>query len=169
MRIVVNDANILIDLVELELLPHFFDLEFQFYTTTLVLDELFDEQQEAFMPYIDQGLLIVADISAEELLEIALIQQSKPRLSEQDCSAFFQARSKGGTLVTSDKNLRKYAAQEAVEVHGHLWIFDQMVEAKTITGKRASDKLTELCEKINPRLKLPKHECTKRHVLWKNF
>ena len=39
MRIVVNDANILIDLVELELLPHFFDLEFEFQTTDLIIDE----------------------------------------------------------------------------------------------------------------------------------
>lgn len=45
MIVVVNDANILIDLVKLQLLPNFFGLEFEFYTTDLVLDELYDEQQ----------------------------------------------------------------------------------------------------------------------------
>jgi hypothetical protein len=43
MRIIVNDANILIDLVELQLLPQFFALEFEFYTTTLILEELLEE------------------------------------------------------------------------------------------------------------------------------
>jgi predicted nucleic acid-binding protein len=168
MRIVVNDANILIDLVELELLPHFFDLQFEFHTTALVLDELFEEQQKALTPYIDQGLLNVADISAKELVEISLLQQSKPKLSEQDCSAFYQASTKGGTLITSDKNLRKYASEKDVKVHGHLWIFDKMVEGNTISSQRASEKLTELCEKINPRLNLPPKECEKRLSNWQN-
>ena len=166
MRIIVNDANILIDLVELDLLPHFFDLKFEFHTSALVLDELFEEQQEALTPYIEQNLLIVSLISGEELTEIAKLQLSKPKLSEQDCSAFFQAKTKGGTLITSDKNLRKYATEEAVEVHGHLWIFDEMVEAATISPQRASEKLTELCEKVNPRLNLPSNECKKRHSSW---
>ena len=169
MRIVVNDANILIDLVELALLPHFFDLQFEFHTTALVLDELFEEQQEALTPYIDQNLLRVSDISAEELVEISNLQIAKPKLSEQDCSAFFQARTKGGTLITSDKNLRKYAAEQALEVHGHLWIFDKMVEAATISPQRASEKLIELCEVINPRLNLPQKECEKRHTAWQNL
>ena len=54
MKVIVNDANILIDLVELELLPHFFDLEFEFLTTELVLNELFEEQHSALLPYIDK-------------------------------------------------------------------------------------------------------------------
>ena len=40
MTIVVNDANILIDLVKLELLQSFFNLSFEFYTTDLVLGDL---------------------------------------------------------------------------------------------------------------------------------
>ena len=36
MRIIVNDANILIDLIKLRLLPDFFRLEFQFYVTNMV-------------------------------------------------------------------------------------------------------------------------------------
>lgn len=169
MRIIVNDANILIDLVELALLPHFFDLEFEFHTTDLVLDELFEDQQEALTTYMDQNLLMVSRISAKELDEIAKLQLSKPKLSEKDCSAFFHARTKGGTLVTSDKNLRKYATDEKLEVHGHLWIFDKMVEAATISPQSASEKLTELCSEVNPRLNLPIKECEKRHNTWQSL
>jgi len=86
----VNDANILIDRVDLKLLPHFFQIECEFHTTELILAELLDEQQEALLPYIETGKLIV-DIISEDLVEIYTIRISKPALSEQDCSAFYQA------------------------------------------------------------------------------
>jgi hypothetical protein len=80
-RIVVNDANILIDLVELELLPHFFNLEFEFQTTDLVLDELLDTQLSMLMPYIDQGSLIVEPMTDEDIIEIKLVELSKSTFS----------------------------------------------------------------------------------------
>jgi len=166
MRIVVNDANILIDLVDLGLLHHFFALEFEFLTTSLVLDELFDEQQEALLPYIDGDVLEVHDMEADDLIAITIIQQGKPKLSQQDCSAFYQAQKNEGTLLTSDNALRKFAKEKAVEVHGHLWVFDCMVAAETISPERASEKLKELCEVINPKLNLPKKECDRRFQEW---
>lgn len=102
MKLIVNDANILIDLVELKLLPHFFTLEFEFLTTELVLAELFEEQFQSLLPYIDNGQLIVHEMTGDDLTEIFLIQTSKPTLSEQDCSAFYQARKNTATLITSD-------------------------------------------------------------------
>ena len=93
MKIIVNDANILIDLVDLKILPYFFQLEFEFHTTAIILDELFEEQKEALAPYIETGSLIVDYISDEDLIEILLIRATKPNLSEQDCSAFHQAAS----------------------------------------------------------------------------
>jgi predicted nucleic acid-binding protein len=155
-KVIVNDANILIDLVELKLLPHFFALEFEFLTTELVLAELFEEQYQSLLPYIDNGTLIVHEMTGDDLTEIYLIQASRPSLSEQDCSAFYQARKNTATLITSDNTLRAFAKAEQLEVHGHLWVFDRMVEANTITGSRACEKLSELCDIINPKLGLPK-------------
>ena len=97
MKIIVNDANILIDMVELKLLPNFFQLEYEFYTTALILEELFDEQKEALVPYIETGKLMVHNLTEKELTEIISIQRCKPQLSEQDCSAFFQAKSENAT------------------------------------------------------------------------
>lgn len=37
MKIIVNDANILIDLVDLKILPYFFQLEFEFHTTAIMV------------------------------------------------------------------------------------------------------------------------------------
>lgn len=168
MTIVVNDANILIDLVKLQMLPNFFALQFEFCTTDLVLYELHLHQQEQLTPYIDNGTLQVIEITDEQLIEITKITIQTPALSEQDCSAFYQAQQLGATLLTSDNKLRKYAQNNALEVHGHLWVFDCMIEAKTITAKRASDKLDELNTTINPKLNLPKEECTKRKKKWQS-
>lgn len=45
MKIVINDANILIDLVKLELVDAFSELDFDLHTTDFVLEELNDEQK----------------------------------------------------------------------------------------------------------------------------
>jgi predicted nucleic acid-binding protein len=167
MIIVVNDANILIDLVMLQLLPHFFSLQLKFYTTDLILDELHDWQVEELKVYVDNGMLTVIQLTDSELLDITLLQAEKRQLSEQDCSAIVCARKVTGDLLTSDNNLRKFATKKLFTVYGHLWVFDKMVEANTITPQNAIDKLTELREVINPRLNLPKIECENRLELWR--
>ncbi len=87
MKIVVNDANVLIDLVDLNILPFFFLLKFEFHTTDLIFAELFSSQQEALVPYIESGYLIIETISESDLFAIININKFKPNLSEQDCSA----------------------------------------------------------------------------------
>lgn len=121
MRVIVNDANILIDLVELKLLPHFFTLEFEFLTTELVLAELLRSNTSPCSSTSANGQLIVYEMTGDDLTEICLIQASKPTLSEQDCSAFYQARHLA-TLITSNNTLRAFAKEQQLEVHGHLWV-----------------------------------------------
>jgi|TARA_R110000868_G_scaffold381692_1_gene648090 rRNA-processing protein FCF1 len=166
MKIIVNDANILIDLVELELLPNFFALEFEFFTTSLVFEELEEDQQGTLQQYVESGSLLVYEMTNEQLSEINEIQKTKPALSPQDCSAFYQAQIEEGILVTSDNTLRKFAKSKNQEVHGHLWVFDRMFEAETITGEQAINKLNELCQVINRHLGLPENECQKRIEVW---
>lgn len=162
MTLVVNDANILIDLVKLHLLPHFFALQLKFYTTDLILNELHGWQVEELQLYINNGTLTIVELTETELLDISLLRAEKRQLSEQDCSAIVCARKVRGCLLTSDKNLRNFAVNKSLAVYGHLWIFDKMIVEETITFQHAIDKLTELREVINPRLNLPKIECENR-------
>lgn len=168
MKIIVNDANILIDLVDLKILPHFFQLEYEFHTTEMILDELFPEQKEALVPYIETGSLIIDEITEDDLVAIINIRISKPNLSEQDCSAFYQAQKENAALITSDNTLRKFAQANNLEVHGHFWVFDNLVENGLLTGTRAIEKLDELCNVVNPKLGLPQSECQKRIKKWEN-
>ena len=82
MKVIVNDANILIDLVDLKLLPHFFQIECEFHTTELILEELLEEQKEALLPYIETGKLIIDLIREEDMGEIYTIRMTKPALSD---------------------------------------------------------------------------------------
>lgn len=166
MRIIVNDANILIDLVELALLPNFFALEADFFTTSLVFEELEVEQQHELNYYVESNELKVKEMTPDQLSAIHNIQKNKPSLSLQDCSAFYQAQIEEGVLVTSDNTLRKFAKANQLKVHGHLWVFDRMVEAETISGKLAVQKLQELCEVVNQNLGLPQQECQERINQW---
>jgi len=168
-RIIVNDANILIDLIKLRLLSDFFRLEFQFYVTNMVWSELIPSQTEALAPYIDKGTLQVYEVTSEDLGTITNLTNQYPRLSNKDCSALHLASELNALLITSDKQLRITAQSISLEVHGHLWVLDCMVEANTITGTRACEKLSELCDTINPKLGLPEGECARRIKLWKKL
>ena len=141
MKIIVNDANILIDLIELQNLPYFFKLEIEFRTTTLILDELFQEQQQELLPYIETGKLTPDDISEHDMEEIVAIRSFRPTLSEQDCSAFFLARKEKAALITSDNTLRKFAKSQNMEVHGHFRILDKLYDAGIFSSVCATEKL----------------------------
>jgi hypothetical protein len=71
------------------------------------------------------------------------------------------------SLITSDNPLRKYAKEMKVDVHGHLWVFDALLEHNCITTEIAINKLNEL-NTINSKLKLPEKECKARIEKWKN-
>jgi predicted nucleic acid-binding protein len=169
MRVVVNDANVLIDLVKLQLLPQFFALDHVFYTTDFILEELYPEQQEELQTYIVAERLKVMPFNEEELIQVAELQAQKPQLSEQDCSAVVCALMVNGDLLTSDNTLRKFATSLKMIVRGHLWVFDQLLAHGIIDRMFAIAKFTELMGKVNPRLGLPQHECDARIKAWRSI
>jgi predicted nucleic acid-binding protein len=168
MILVVNDANILIDIIKLNLLPQFFGLKLKFYTTSFVLFELHDDQQEALEEFIDNNLLIIEELNPEDIEMLYSLQEERPQLSEQDCSALFCAQKLEGTLLTSDKNLRQFAATKNVTVHGHLWVLDTMVSEQQLTGQQAVEALERLRQDINPKLGLTNHLCHPFINKWSN-
>jgi len=113
MKVVVNDANILIDLIKLDLLEHFFSLNWEFHSTDLIIDnELYDSQKLALEPYIIFGRLLIQKISADDLITIMEMQAENPKLSDKDYSALLCAQRLNASLVTSDNALRMFAQQQ---------------------------------------------------------
>ena len=166
MRIIVNDANILIDLVKLDILLHFFQLPFSFHTTDIIFDELDDEQQQILLPYIESEQLIVEGFNGEELVVIATLKEEKNQLSMEDCSAVFCAQKLEADLISSDKNLRNFAKTKAVTIRGHLWVLDMLFSHSIMTGIEVTALLHRLQTEINPRLGLPVAACEELKLKW---
>lgn len=169
MIVVVNDANILIDLIKLQLVEAFFNINWEFHSTNLIIEnELYDEQKQQLQPYIENGKLIIQELDVEDMIRIMTIQAQKPQLSDKDCSALHCAQKLDGLLITSDNTLRKFAKIKKVEVHGHLWVFDALQEHQCLSPQNAIIKLNEL-NTINAKLNLPKKECDARIEKWRKL
>lgn len=166
MTVVVNDANILIDLIKLELVGYFFRLDWEFHCTDLIIEnELYNTQKAILIPYIDSGKLQIQAVSGDDLLKIISMQSETPQLSDKDCSALLFAKKLNASLITSDNALRKAAKKRHIEVHGHLWVFDALIAQGLITPGFAIYKLNELGA-VNPKLQLPRRDCEERIERW---
>ncbi|MCK5323684.1 MAG: hypothetical protein KAJ45_06035 [Desulfobulbaceae bacterium] len=164
MIFLVNDANILIDLLKIDLLDSFFQLEYDFQVTDMAFAEIQEANATDLSFFLDNGLLTRQGFSFEELLRIQFLEVENPAISIADCSCLYLSRKVSATLLTGDAALRRVAEQNDIPVHGILWVFDEMVDGGIISKQEARDKLFELME-LNPRL--PAKECQKRIKAWK--
>lgn len=67
-------------------------------------------------------------------------------------------------MLTGDRRLRKYAESQAIEAHGILFLFDEMVRFGVISPDIAAAKLEELMQQ---NARLPKSEISQRIILWR--
>lgn len=164
MIVLVNDANILIDLLKLDLLAPFFQLPCQFHVTDLAAGEILEENVDELNRYIEGGTLLKRSFEFEELLEIRRIQDAHGGLSFPDCSSVFLSTELSATLLTGDAVLRRAAEKHGIRVHGMLWVFEELVGQSILSKSIAHKKLARLMQ-INPRL--PVRECRKRLNAWR--
>lgn len=141
MKIVVTDACIFIDVINLNLTAKFFSLELDIHTTTDIINELYLEQKQILEGYESSKKLFVHKLSGEE--QLALMEQDHPKaLTPEDLSVIFIAQKLGdATVLSSDKPLRNYAKKLSIEYHGMLWILDQLVAQDTLPKPEAIAKL----------------------------
>ena len=130
----------LFDLVDLNLLEDFFQLDYQFYTTPQVISEITDEYQlNEIEKYINRNSLIVE--SSGILESILVIFDKYPGLSFTDSSVLELSIRLNGILLSSDKGLRNITRRNNLEVKGVLWIITELVNNKIITKETAVHKL----------------------------
>ena len=152
MRIISNDANILIDLVHLNMMNNFIQLELDLKTTDFIFEELNDDQKEIINVYIESNQIeLITTEEDEDFESIASILDNSSGLSFEDCSVWHYANKLNGILLSGDGKLRKQATANGVSVKGILYIFDQLLLKKLISFDYAMEKIEELY-KINPRL-----------------
>ena len=61
-----------------------------------------------------------------------------PKPSFQDLSALVLAKGNGWTLLSGDGHLRQAAQEEAVLVHGTLWLIRRLVESRILDATSAA-------------------------------
>jgi len=145
MRIVINDANILIDLFHLDLVEVFFSLQdLELKTTDFVFEELHEEQKNVIEQFIQNQSLILIESSEDDLINIFQILSSTNGLSVEDCSVWYHAKKSEGILLTGDGKLRKQSLADGIEVRGILYIFDQLLITGLISFELAIEKLNQL-------------------------
>ncbi|MBN2892315.1 MAG: hypothetical protein JXL97_10630 [Bacteroidales bacterium] len=162
MKIIVNDANILIDLLSVNLLDIFLELDYEFHTNDFILNEITNQtQRHQLEKVIEANKLILNETKSKDYVEILKLKTKG--LSFEDCSIWFYAKKIGGILLTGDNLLRKTAEKDMIPVKGILFVFDELVDSGKLDKKAARFKLFQLT-KLNPRL--PVLEINKRLVHW---
>jgi predicted nucleic acid-binding protein len=141
--ITIHDTNILIDFIELDLLPDFLKLGFEFHTTDFVLNEMVRTVQKKQIKQFESKF-IIRGFEGAELLKLAEIQNTYRSLSIEDVSVMELSDELAGILCTGDKKLKNIAESRGIEVHGILWVIEQMVGEGLIAKKQAIENLERL-------------------------
>jgi predicted nucleic acid-binding protein len=163
MRIAVKDASILIDLAEAELLGLWFQLGIETHATDFVLNEVSQEEQwKAVAPFVDAKLIRKHATAPAEMAETALFA-TENGISVPDASGVLLAKRLGAMLLTGDRRMRRTATARSIEVHGVLWIMDQLVDARILPKPEA---LVRLRKVLQAGSHLPHAECDARIKAW---
>ena len=149
-KMIITDTNIITDLNNGEVLEEFVKLDSVYISDLIKYDEI--NSNTGNIKIINK--IKVINATAEELNEISLIRQERPKLSTYDALNFIIARDNKCILATGDNELKKYALKHGVEVIRTLKIIELMVENKVITYKKGINacKLIKNC----PTTRIPK-------------
>jgi predicted nucleic acid-binding protein len=157
MRIVISDSSCLIDLRKVSLLDALLTLPYEF----LIPNTLFEEELIKFTAaqkkeLVRRGLKVI-DLPGEAVLRAQAVVRLLPRLSVHDGFAFALAETHPGCiLLTSDNELRVLASQNEMEVHGILWVIDEMHRNQVKSAAALLAVLQTLS--ADPAVRLPQKE-----------
>lgn len=129
MLLIISDASVLIDIECGELTSVMFSLVWRF----AVPDTLFEEELVERHGHLLRFGLICKTMSGEMVAEAYGLHQKYIKPSVNDMLALTLAKSEGCQLLTGDKALRDAAKELNVEVHGTIWLVDQMLQSEKIT------------------------------------
>jgi predicted nucleic acid-binding protein len=157
MRIIISDSSCLIDLRKASLLAVFLRLPFEILIpNTLFEDELLsftDDEKKTLL----RGGLKVVDLPGSQVSRAREVIRAQPRLSIHDGFAFALAEvNHGCILLTGDALLRTLGESSQIEVHGALWVFDQILTNQLATTGTLHAALSYLS--ADPSVRLPKRE-----------
>jgi predicted nucleic acid-binding protein len=147
MKVVISDANVIIDMVDCGLIDNVFELPYQF----TVPDMLFsDELGEQHSNLIELGMVLL-ELTPQSLIKTQTLNAEYSRVSFYDCLAMVAAEQESCMLLTGDGALRKLATKENIEVRGTIWLMEQLI-INNIVDKNDTEKAFNDMKKVGSRL-----------------
>ena len=157
MQVVISDSSCLIDLRKTSLLDAFLRMPYEL----LIPNTLFEEELLTFTvtqkKALIRGGLKIVDLPGDSVLRARQIVRDMPQLSIHDGFAFALAQNNPGCiLLTGDGGLRTLANEQNMEVHGVLWVIDEIDRHAICTAETLLHALQLLAH--DPTVWLPQRE-----------
>jgi hypothetical protein len=155
MKVVITDANIFIDLFEMDLLEGFFKLPYTISTSVFILEELDD-----IKPLVEKVVNVIP-VTDQDITAMSQIDWPKP-FSFPDRTILYLAQVHQMMVLSGERRMMAWCKKNALEGHGLLYILDAMITNKVYKPKTVSKKLrilmgynmwlpTDLCEEMMQR------------------
>jgi predicted nucleic acid-binding protein len=154
------DASVAIDLINGDLLREVDKLPFKIGIPDIILHEEIEVKGNYLSNQFHYELI---EFSEKQVALVLQLRESTNRISTKDLFAYISALERSCCLFTGDRALRLLCESNKVEVHGLLWIFDELIKRELITTRKASDSLHIILEKGSY---LPIDQCIKRFIKW---
>lgn len=156
------DTNVLIDFYRGNLLEALFAFPFTFLAPDVIIAELEipDGQQ-----LLDWGLQSVS-LTGEQVAAVLSLAAVHRGPSINDLFALILARAIAAPLLTGDRSLRKLAESEGIEVHGSLWLLNELLRFAIIAPMQAAEGLERMLAHGS---RLPEDECRRRIQQWRTI
>lgn len=158
-KVLVSDTNIWIDLHRCGLLEVAFSLPYEYVATDFVFREL---KKPDGVDLQKMGLQVVA-LPKESMTSLSQLTRALNNSSLADVSCYHVAAENGWTLLTGDRQIRRACLDRDMDVHGVLWVLDQLWFHKVVPGP---DLAYSLAHMLDCGARLPQAECDKRIKRW---
>lgn len=153
-RVVINDASCLIDLHKVGLVEVMLQLPYHFVVALPVAhNEVLDFTAADWQRFSGSGLVQV-DLDPGQVGRAIAHRSQYAKLTAEDCFSLVLAQDhKNSILLTGDAELRNVATGKGCEVHGVVWVTDEIHSRSLL----ASSKLIECLEAWlnDPLVRLP--------------
>jgi len=145
MKLIITDTNVLFDVIKIGALPEFFSLDYDICTTVFVIEEIKPSgQRELVDTFIRAKKLTVIEFTGEEIEEVMNFDIANGLKRFTDKSVIWKSVQLNCPMLTGDKKMREIAVKIGIEVHGSIWVIDELLN----TGLISSEKAIELLEQL---------------------
>jgi len=133
-RLLISDANIIIDMEVGRLIDAMFRLPFEYATP----ESLFVQELRATHTDLVERGLQLETLPPKMIDRVQALGQQYKGVSSHDLEALVLAKHRDAPLLTGDKKLRLVCLEENIDVRGTLWLVEQLFQSELITANDAS-------------------------------